>query len=204
MAAGNPVLVLQNLGFDWWPQWHYAVVVGYDRADSSVLLRSGTEKRQRLSLTNFDASWARGKRWAILTLPPERMPAEVEARRWLQAASDLEQTGQTETAARAYRSASERWPNTSLAWFALGNSQYAAGQMDDAEASLRRATQGPPPLPAAWNNFAHLLAERGCAQKAQVAFSCARRLAPDDTRLQAPKEVAGDNACSEPPACPAR
>lgn len=204
VAAGNPVLVLQNLGFDWWPQWHYAVVVGYDRADKSVLLRSGTERRQRLSLTNFDSTWARGGRWAILTLPPQRMPAEVEASRWLQAASDLEQTGQTETAARAYRSASERWPNDPLAWFALGNSQYAAGRIDDAETSLRRATQGQPPLPAAWNNFAHLLAERGCGSEAGAAFACARKLAPQDSRLQEPKSAAPlAGSCSEPPACPA-
>src|SRR5690606_40172617 len=25
VAAGNPVLVLQNLAFDRWPQWHFAV-----------------------------------------------------------------------------------------------------------------------------------------------------------------------------------
>lgn len=202
VAAGNPVLVLQNLGFDWWPQWHYAVVIGYDRAERSLLLRSGTEKRQRLSLTNFDATWARSGRWAILTLPAERMPAEVQASRWLQAASDLEKTGQSSAAARAYRSASQRWPNDPLAWFALGNSQYAAGQMDDAEASLRRAAQLRPPLAAAWNNLAHLLGERGCAQQAGAAFACARRLAADDLRLQAPQGAAGGQRCGEVPACP--
>ena len=30
VAAGHPVLVMQNLGFSWRPQWHYAVVIGYD------------------------------------------------------------------------------------------------------------------------------------------------------------------------------
>jgi hypothetical protein len=30
VAAGNPVLVLQNLSFAWAPVWHYAVVMGYD------------------------------------------------------------------------------------------------------------------------------------------------------------------------------
>lgn len=202
VAAGNPVLVLQNLGFSWWPQWHYAVVVGYDRTDRSVLLRSGTEKRQRLSLTNFDATWARGGRWAILTLPADRMPAEVEASRWLQAASDLEQTGQADAALRAYRSASQRWPTDPLTWFALGNNQYAAGQADEAEASLRRATQQMPPLPAAWNNLAHLLSERGCAAHAAMAFACARRLAPDDSRLKEPGSRADGDHCKAPPVCP--
>ena len=32
VAAGNPVLVLQNLGLSWYPMWHYAVVIGYDHS----------------------------------------------------------------------------------------------------------------------------------------------------------------------------
>ena len=32
LAAGNPVLVFQNLALSVWPQWHYAVAVGYDLA----------------------------------------------------------------------------------------------------------------------------------------------------------------------------
>jgi len=28
LDAGNPVLVMQNLRFDWWPQWHFAVAIG--------------------------------------------------------------------------------------------------------------------------------------------------------------------------------
>src|SRR5512139_1678185 len=46
VAAGNPVLVLQNLGLDWLPRWHYAVVVGYDLDAQELLLRSGTEPRR--------------------------------------------------------------------------------------------------------------------------------------------------------------
>ena len=45
IAAGNPVLVLQNLSFDWWPQWHYAVVIGYDITRNELTLRPGTTKR---------------------------------------------------------------------------------------------------------------------------------------------------------------
>jgi Peptidase_C39 like family len=32
VAAGNPVLVLQNLAFNWYPRWHYAVVFVHIRA----------------------------------------------------------------------------------------------------------------------------------------------------------------------------
>lgn len=204
LAAGNPVLVLQNLGFKRWPRWHYAVVVGYDRAARELILRSGSEARQRISWTNFDRTWVDGGRWGILTLPPERLPAQAEATRWLQAASDLEETGQTGAAERAYATAIRQWPDAPLPWFALGNLQYAQGQTQAAEDSLRRAVATHPPLPAAWHNLAQLLSERGCAQQAAEAARCAQRLNPDDARLGRLAEAAAETRrCAPPPACPA-
>src|SRR3569623_3150374 len=49
VGAGHPVQVLQNRGLSWAPRWHYAVVVGYDLARDEVVLRSGTERRHRVS-----------------------------------------------------------------------------------------------------------------------------------------------------------
>src|ERR1700674_2756578 len=45
VAAGNPVIVLQDFGV--WPIsiWHYSVVVGYDRSSGEVILRSGMKPR---------------------------------------------------------------------------------------------------------------------------------------------------------------
>ena len=68
VAAGNPVLVLQNLSFSWLPKWHYAVVVGYDLTNSEVVLRSGTTRRWITSLAAFERSWARANYWALVVL----------------------------------------------------------------------------------------------------------------------------------------
>src|SRR5262245_10708622 len=68
LAAGRPVLVLQKLGAGPWPGWHYAVLVGYDRASDAVLLRSGTTRRLEMSAKRFFWSWDRGGRWAMLAL----------------------------------------------------------------------------------------------------------------------------------------
>ena len=38
IAAGHPVIVLQNLGLSWIPVWHYAVVIGYDLDAEMVIL----------------------------------------------------------------------------------------------------------------------------------------------------------------------
>src|SRR3569623_834586 len=75
VAAGHPVLVLQNLGLSWAPRWHYAVVVGFDLARERVVLRSGTEKRHEVSLALFERTWRRAHAWAVVVPPPAELPA---------------------------------------------------------------------------------------------------------------------------------
>ena len=53
IAAGHPVIILQNLGLSWLPVWHYAVVIGYDAPEQDVILRSGTTKRKVMSYYLF-------------------------------------------------------------------------------------------------------------------------------------------------------
>ena len=53
IAAGSPVVVLQNLALDWYPVWHYAVAIGYDLDANSITLRSGTERRNEMPLRGF-------------------------------------------------------------------------------------------------------------------------------------------------------
>lgn len=203
VAAGNPVLVLQNLAFDWYPQWHFAVVMGYDRRERTLMLRSGTTRRQETSFTTFDRTWARGGRWAVLTLPPERLPAQADMRTWMKAASDLEQTGQAAAARRAYRTASEAWPKASLPWFALSNSRYAEGDRQGAEQALRESLKREPDFAAGWFNLSQVLGEQGCAREAQQAQACAQGLAPKDSRFAAPLKAGGSGGqCQALPACP--
>lgn len=206
VAAGNPVLVLQNNGLDWLPMWHYAVVVGYDRDRHELVLRSGITQRLVIDFTAFDVTWRRSGRWAVLTLPADRLPASVEPTRWLRAAHDLEETGQQALADQAYRTATRAWPQEPLGWFALANARYAAGDLGEAEAALRHSVAARPDFAAAWYNLANVMAERGCAEQARAPASCAHQLAPTDARflqaLQAAPVAAGQ--CSAAPACPVR
>jgi len=203
VAAGNPVLVLQNLGLDWYPQWHFAVVVGYDLEAQTLVLRSGTTRRWLTKFAAFDATWARGKRWAVLTLPPQRIPATAQAHTWLAAASDLEQTGQKDAALQAYRSATRHWPQEPMAWFALGNALYGKGEGDESAAALRRSVMLAPDFAAGWFNLSEVMGEQGCSAAGQ-ARSCAAALAPEDARLQVPlSRPLGSAQCAALPACPA-
>jgi hypothetical protein len=196
---------MQNLGLDWYPQWHFAVVVGYDRRREELVLRSATVKRWTTDFTAFDRSWARAGRWAVLTLPPDRLPAEPQLANWLQAASDLEQTGQQGAAETAYHMAIQRWPDEALPGFALANLRHAAGDRIGAETALRSSLDRRGDFAVGWFNLSEVLNERGCVVQAREARACAQRLAPQDERLAVPlskSEVQGE-PCQALPHCAA-
>ena len=203
VAAGNPVLVLQNLAFDRWPQWHFAVVIGYDLGEQEIILRSGTTRRWVGSFHQFERSWAKGDRWAIVTVRPDRLPATAEEAVWLRAANDLEQVGLVDSAQVAYRVAGERWPG-GMPWFALANSEYALGDRQAAEQALRISVSRDAGFAPGWFNLSHVLAEKGCFNEAQQARTCAASIAPQDARFAEPLPLPVDGArqaCQAIPAC---
>lgn len=204
VAAGNPVLVLQNLALDWWPRWHFAVVVGYDRHERQLILRSGTTRRLTVDFATFEQTWARSGHWAVLTLPANRLPAAAQVHPWLQAASDLEETGQGDAARQAYRMAVKQWPEAAIGWFALANSDHVLGNRRGAEVALRESLKRDPRFAAGWFNLSEVLAERGCPAPASQARACARQLAPRDARFSAelPAARSGSEGCTPPPVCP--
>ncbi len=168
VAAGHPVVVLQNLRFDFLPQWHYAVVVGYDLAAGTVVLRSGSEPRRVMRIEDFDRTWAKAGRWAFVALPPERIPATARAEEFVAAALALERVSPT-SARQAYLSALDAWPDNLLASLALGNLAYRQHQFDSAEAAYRSASVAHPDAADAWNNLAQVLHDTGRRQEALAA-----------------------------------
>lgn len=168
IVAGNPVIVLQNLALDWAPQWHYAVAIGYELGAPSIVLRSGTTRRLEMSLDVFDRTWVRSGRWAMLALPPERLPATANEPSYLAAVAALERVAPA-AARRAYETALERWPRSLAARIGLGNASYAMRDLAGAAAAYRRATQEHPEAADAWNNLAQALHELGSRDAALAA-----------------------------------
>ncbi|MFQ5520194.1 MAG: PA2778 family cysteine peptidase, partial [Candidatus Methylomirabilia bacterium] len=122
VAAGHPVIVLQNLGLSWFPRWHFAVVIGYDLPRRELVLHSGLEPRKVMPIRLFERTWARGKNWGVVILPPEKLPKTAKERPFLLAVVGLEKAGRGEAAARAYTAALTRWPKSYGALMGLGNS----------------------------------------------------------------------------------
>lgn len=185
ISAGNPVLVLQNLGLGWLPQWHYAVAVGYDLADRTILLRSGARPRHRMPFDTFDKTWQRSGRWALVILAPERIAATAVARPWLNAVLALEQLGHIEPALTAYRSAAIRWSEDPLVLMTRANAEHTAGNHKIADRIFRQLVRQQPGNASVWNNLAYVLAAQDCAFEARLAIQCARTLSPGDLNIQA-------------------
>lgn len=208
VAAGNPVLVFQNLGLGIAPRWHYAVVIGYDLDAGELILRSGTIERHVNELARFERTWARGERWAFVAVPPERPAATAEPLPWLRAVNELEQTGRLTAARKGYQAAIERWPEQHIGYLGLANVHYAEGRHLPAEQALRALLQLQPERHEAWNNLAHVLAARQCGQQARAAAACAVALAPqaavyERTARRVADAVRAGADCRPTPPCPA-
>lgn len=168
VAAGNPVIVLQNLGLSFATRWHYAVVVGYDLAAREVLMRSGTTERERMGFVLFERTWARGGHWAFTALQPGRLPVTAGEADALQAAIGFERVASPGQALRAYDSVLARWPANEIAGLGQGNTRFAGGDLAGAAAAFERVAQQNGSA-AAWHNLATTRARLGQRERAQAA-----------------------------------
>lgn len=160
VAAGNPVIVLQNLSLAFAPVWHYAVVIGYDREREEIILRSGTTRRLAMTLSTFERTWARSRHWAMVVLQPDRLAGTAAEAGHVAAAAALERSSPA-AAQRAYAAALLRWPANLIARLGLGNAAYALGRLAEAEAAYHEATLQHPQAGDAWNNLAQVRFELG-------------------------------------------
>lgn len=179
VAAGNPVLVMQNLRFGWWPQWHFAVVMGFDAQQRNIILHTDTRDYHEETLEVFMATWTRAENWAAVILPPDQLPATAEPLRYLMSANDLETTGRTLAATTAYQTAEQTWPDQPAAIMGQGNIAWEQGDAELATHHYQRLTRKFPGIAAGWNNLAHSLAAQGCATAAETAARCAAGINPE-------------------------
>jgi tetratricopeptide (TPR) repeat protein len=175
VAAGTPVIVLQNLSLSILPIWHYAVVSGYDLEHKDILLQSGGQHAGPLALRTFERTWARSQHWAIVILPPEQLPVSLLPEQVFAAATALEPIDPA-AARQTYRAMTRKYPSYVPAWIGLGNSAYGQGDLSEAETAFRQATTLDTASGDAWNNLATALAALGRPCDASQAAAQALRL----------------------------
>lgn len=197
LAAGNPVLVLQNLSLPIAPRWHYAVAIGYDLARGDIILRSGTTERLVMPMSTFEHTWARSGYWAMVALAPGRLPATAGEEAAVAALVAFERSSPPAASHRAYAQALHRWPHNMALALGFGNTAYAAGDRTEAAAAFQRATVLHPDSGAAFNNLAVALKELGrlaearAAAERAVALGGQWRLAALDTLASIEQAEAG-------------
>ena len=160
VAAGNPVIVFQNLALPIAPQWHFAVAIGYDLDRKEIILHSGTHPALRTDLSTFERTWARrrslGARRHARRTGFRRPPTNT--RPWRRRAA-LERLHQVLPASRAWQAITERWPGSFGGQMGLGNTLLARRDYSAARSAFGRALEIRPEAPEAWNNLA-LCADR--------------------------------------------
>lgn len=170
--AGTPVITLENYGVAYYPIWHYAVAIGFDLHSSEIVRHSGALRAKPTPLAVFDHFWSKEGRWAMVAVPPDRVPVSATEARYAQAVIALEKTGRLREASTAYDAMLKRWPASLTAMMGRGNTAHARGELAQAEAAFRHAAAAHPESVAALNNLAQTLLDRG---KLEEAAATARR-----------------------------
>jgi len=180
VSNGNPVLVLQNLGLESYPTWHYAVVIGYDLAEKEVFLHSGLDASTSIAITTFERTWADfSSGWALVMLPPTQLPASAEPFPYQKSLEGLVQTTRTKPALAGYQTALKQWPDNSSLGIGYGNLLYQQEQFSRAGTVFLKALKHNALDANLWNNLSYALAQQGC-QNSVEASACAVRIQPDN------------------------
>ncbi|MES9970577.1 MAG: PA2778 family cysteine peptidase [Candidatus Thiodiazotropha sp.] len=200
LQAKRPVLVLQNLGIRIWPVWHYAVVIGYSAEADEVILRSGINRRETLSVHRFLGTWEAGSNWAMIVLEPGELPARPEPLPYLKAVAAMEQLLPAKALIAAYQAALNQWPESPIARFGIAASQHSEGALRAAELGYRKLLAIHPDYIPAYNNLAEVLADRGCFDEALETLHRALQKMPGELsqHLHATRREIEERAINNP------
>lgn len=189
VAAGHPVVVLQDVGM-LLPEWHYAVVNGFDYETGTIYLRSGLQMRQQMPFSYFERTWLAGNYWAMVVLPPGKLAATATEQRWLDALLGLARGGNVDATVAGYRAALARWPDSLPAAVGLANQLHARGSLDEAASVLRTALQKNPQSVILLNNLAQTLSDQGKNREAMETIQKAADLqSPFASEVKATRQL---------------
>ena len=182
--AGHPVIIFENLGLNWAPQWHYAVVLGYDLPQEQVIMHSGHEAFKHWDMSHFERSWMLGDYWGLVVVPPGQLAVSAGELANVSAAAGLEQSGQSTEARKSYGAILKQWPQSLGALIGLGNIAYAQKNYNEAVGFLEQATTFHPATAAAWHNLAVAQDAAGRAHDAHQSAERAVQLASPGIRAE--------------------
>ncbi len=153
VAAGHPVIIFENLSLSWAPQWHYALILGYDLKKQEIIMHSGHEAFFRWDLRKFERSWMLGDYWGLVVLPAGELAVSANELTQVAAAQGIEQAQRNVEAEKSYKRILEKWPTSLVALIGLGNLAYQNGDHKEALYFFQRAVKTHPESTAARHNL---------------------------------------------------
>lgn len=154
LQAGHVVIIFENLGLAWLPQWHYALVTGYNYDKKTLTMHSGPKANEEIDMAEFELSWKLTDYWGLVILKPHELSATAPEISHLEAAAAFEKTGQLDEAKQAYLAVLKKWPQSLIAHIGLGNVYYGLKDFKAAVSYLEKAAEINPESSAAQNNLA--------------------------------------------------
>ncbi len=167
IKSNQPVLVLQNLGFEFWPKWHYAVVIGYDLIKQTITLHSGVTKNYKMKLATFERTWKRANNWAMLAIPPGVTTTSMDEDSYFASAVSFERVNTSSSIEKVYLAGVKRWPNALLINIAYANYLYHQNHLEQAIKQYQKVLQSHPNNAETHNNLAQVLYEIGQLDRAE-------------------------------------
>jgi hypothetical protein len=125
-----PVIVFQNLSIQLFPQWHYAVVFGFNADRGTFTLHTGVTEQHEMSLELFEKTWARGNYWFVAPVPPGIASSAMEPFAYISAAYDMLKIGKEDVALPLLETATKQWPSEWLSFFLIANYYAEQGSSD--------------------------------------------------------------------------
>lgn len=154
VAAGHPVIIFENLSLSWAPNWHYALVLGYNLEKQEMIMHSGHDAYYRWDMRKFERSWMLGEYWGLVVLPAGELAATASELTHTRAAVGLEQAQKDVEAEKSYRKILEKWPTNLVSLVGLANLAYKKGNRQQAVDFLLQAQKTHPESEAVRHNLA--------------------------------------------------
>lgn len=176
LQSGTPILILQNLAIQAYPRWHYAVVIGYDLHEGTIILRSGLHKRYVMDMRVFERTWQRASHWGFVALIPGEIPVNAEETQYFHNVVDFARNNTPHAAIKAYQAGLSHWPGSKLIGMALGNTYLDSAKHDMAKETFQQIVDRYPDYAAAHNNLAYVMMESGDLDRAKMHAEIAIKL----------------------------
>ncbi len=178
----HPVIIFENLGISLWPQWHYAVIFGYDTNSETLTMHSGPDENTKIDMGEFELSWKLADYWGLVILPPGKLSATASALEQSRAAAALEQLGYIDEAGVTYAAILKRWPDVLIANVGLANTYFIKKRYKKAIIQLEKTTKMHPESSTTWHNLSIAYGTMNLTAKARTSAKRALELANADEK----------------------